>query len=103
MAISRPDPLRSDLEEPTRSALDEVILRVHGGVDPKFDRLINDHYDGIAPKAHAELWRRAQERMPDATSIEEVIRAWSRIELLELYRKSLAWAFGEAQRKRQGT
>lgn len=92
--------LRGDFDAPTRSSLDEAILKVHGGIDPAFDRLIDDHYDGLAPRLRPRLWELMRMAAPNATSIDDVVRAWTREDLMACYRGVLRERFAEIKAAR---
>lgn len=76
------------LESPSRSDLDAVLFAVFG-TDKAFAHLLNDHWDGLAPKAHGLLWDELITRAPMALSAQEVVRVWTKDEIALLYRAAI--------------
>jgi hypothetical protein len=80
------------LPAPTRAELDKILFEAFGR-DKKFLYFMGDHWDGVAPPAHARLWEKLRLRRPDATTHPEVVGAWTKDEVVAAYREALREVF----------
>jgi hypothetical protein len=86
-------------QRPTYSELIDEIIKIYGKGDQRFEWAMADVYDGMAPRAASGFWDALEVRKPGGT-LDEVISAWSKDELVALWRQHVWAPLRDPNRKR---